>query len=120
MSDMKKIYLYFSSWMILFILGAISSSQLGSNHPLTNLLYIVGFVLLIINIYKGFKVVKNQEKLEHASGNVRVLTMELEKLDKMFAANIINEEEYELKRSSLKKQYSSSVDTYINDKDWRA
>ncbi|WP_017689546.1 SHOCT domain-containing protein [Paenibacillus sp. PAMC 26794] len=115
MSNMKKWL-----WAIIFILGVLSSSQLGNDNPLTKLLYLVAFILLIISLYKTYKVDKNQEKLEHAAGNVRVLTMELDKLDKMFAANIINEEEYELKRDSLKKQYSSSVDTYINDKDWRA
>ncbi|PIH56935.1 SHOCT domain-containing protein [Paenibacillus sp. LK1] len=115
MSEENKMVMYMFVWLGLFVLGFITMFQVGRYHPIPIILMSTGFVFLIMHGNIAYKFKQAQEKITNAKGDVRVLTMELDKLEKMYASSMITEEEYNFKKDSLKTQYSGSVETYIHN-----
>ncbi|WP_411735139.1 SHOCT domain-containing protein [Paenibacillus sp. M2] len=108
----KNFYLIFA--LALVLLGFASVPSLTRHHPAPNILIVSSLLFFGLYAYEAMKTTAAKAKNEEADFHTRMLTNELNKLQTLLDNNMITQEEFEVKRDSLKVQYANQVNTYMN------
>ncbi|MDQ0193082.1 hypothetical protein [Paenibacillus wynnii] len=101
--------------IIVSIIGFLSIIIFGKESFLPVIFVIPAIVLFIIAFIKHQKESLRQLEIEQAKASATRASKELDTLKRLFDQEMISEQEYELKKESVRKKYASYISKYVEE-----